>query len=40
MRSELNKINMNGQVVIGEGLLDEAPYFILVNIRYKKWSRF
>ena len=25
MRSELNKINMTGQVVIGEGLLDEAP---------------
>jgi fructose-1,6-bisphosphatase II / sedoheptulose-1,7-bisphosphatase len=25
MRSELNKINMNGQVVIGEGALDEAP---------------
>ena len=25
MRVELNKINMNGQVVIGEGTLDEAP---------------
>ena len=25
MRAELNKINMNGQVVIGEGTLDEAP---------------
>ena len=25
MRSELNKINMNGEVVIGEGKLDEAP---------------
>ena len=25
MRSELNKINMSGEVVIGEGLLDEAP---------------
>ena len=25
MRSNLNKINMNGKVVIGEGLLDEAP---------------
>jgi len=25
MRSELNKIEMNGQVVIGEGTLDEAP---------------
>ncbi len=25
MRSELNKIKMNGEVVIGEGTLDEAP---------------
>ena len=25
MRTELNKINMDGQVVIGEGALDEAP---------------
>ena len=25
MRHELNKINMNGRVVIGEGSLDEAP---------------
>ena len=25
MRKELNKINMNGNVVIGEGELDEAP---------------
>ena len=25
MRSELNNINMNGEVVIGEGSLDEAP---------------
>jgi len=25
MRTELNKINMNGEVVIGEGALDEAP---------------
>jgi len=25
MRSELNKINMNGKIVIGEGELDEAP---------------
>ena len=25
MRSQLNKINMNGEVVIGEGSLDEAP---------------
>ena len=25
MRSELNKISMNGEIVIGEGELDEAP---------------
>ena len=25
MRSELNKIDMTGQIVIGEGSLDEAP---------------
>ena len=25
MRTELNKINMNGEIVIGEGSLDEAP---------------
>ena len=25
MRSELNKVNMNGQIVIGEGELDQAP---------------
>ena len=25
MRNELNKINMNGQIVIGEGELDQAP---------------
>ena len=25
MRSELNKINMNGKIVIGEGELDKAP---------------
>jgi fructose-1,6-bisphosphatase II / sedoheptulose-1,7-bisphosphatase len=25
MRAELNKIDMNGKVVIGEGTLDEAP---------------
>ena len=25
MRSELNRLNINGQVVIGEGELDEAP---------------
>ena len=25
MRSELNKIDMNGKIVIGEGELDESP---------------
>ena len=25
MRNELNKINMNGKIVIGEGELDQAP---------------
>ena len=25
MRKELNKINMNGKIVIGEGEMDEAP---------------
>ena len=31
MRLELNKIDMKGQIVIGEGELDEAPMFILVK---------
>ncbi len=29
MRSELNKINMKGQIVIGEGELDEAPMLFI-----------
>ena len=29
MRSELNKINMNGKIVIGEGELDEAPMLFI-----------
>ena len=29
MRSELNKIDMNGEVVIGEGELDEAPMLFI-----------
>ncbi len=29
MRNELNKINMNGQIVIGEGELDEAPMLFI-----------
>ena len=32
MRSKLNKIDMKGRVVIGEGELDEAPMFILVKL--------
>ena len=35
MRSELNKIDMTAQVVIGEGTLDLAlPYIILIGIVY------
>jgi fructose-1,6-bisphosphatase/sedoheptulose 1,7-bisphosphatase-like protein len=29
MRRELNKINMEGTVVIGEGEMDEAPMFYI-----------
>ena len=29
MRLELNKISMNGQIVIGEGELDEAPMLFI-----------
>ena len=29
MRNEINKIDINGEVVIGEGELDEAPMHIL-----------
>ena len=29
LRSELNKINMNGKVVIGEGEMDEAPMLFI-----------
>ena len=29
MRSELNKINMSGRIVIGEGELDEAPMLFI-----------
>ena len=28
MRMQLNKINMKGKIVIGEGELDEAPSYI------------
>ena len=31
MRSELNKINIKGEIVIGEGELDEAPRYILAR---------
>ena len=32
MRSELNKINMKGKIVIGEGELDEAPMLFINEI--------
>ena len=31
MRSEFNKIEMNGKVVIGEGEMDEAPMLFIVE---------
>ena len=31
MRKELNNIEMNGQIVIGEGELDEAPMLYMVK---------
>jgi len=36
MRSELNKINMTGEVVIGEGALDEAPMLYTGEVLGKK----
>ena len=36
MRSELNKINMTGEVVIGEGTLDEAPMLYTGEVLGKK----
>ena len=32
MRSELNKINIQGEIVIGEGELDEAPMLYIGEI--------
>ena len=29
MRTDLNKINMNGKIVIGEGEIDEAPMLFI-----------
>ena len=40
MRSELNKIDMNGEVVIGEGTLDEAPMLYTGEILVQKWTKF
>ena len=43
MRNEINKLNINGEVVIGEGELDEAPMLYIgeklgaggdLNLRY------
>ena len=36
MRAELNKINMTGEIVIGEGSLDEAPMLFTGEILGKK----
>ena len=36
MRTELNKIDMTGEVVIGEGSLDEAPMLYTGEILGKK----
>ncbi len=36
MRSELNKIDMNGKIVIGEGELDEAPMLHIGELVGKK----
>ena len=41
MRRELNKINMEGTVVIGEGEMDEAPMlYIGEKVRNFKWPKF
>ena len=32
MRSELNKINIKGKIVIGEGEMDEAPMLYIGEI--------
>ena len=36
MRTELNKIDMTGEIVIGEGTLDEAPMLYTGEILGKK----
>ena len=36
MRSELNKIDMTGEIVIGEGSLDQAPMLFTGEILGKK----
>ena len=41
MRSELNKINMKGKIVIGEGEMDEAPMlYINEEVGTKKGEEF
>ena len=40
MRTELNKIDMTGEVVIGEGTLDEAPMLYTGEILGKKGPKF
>ena len=40
MRSELNKLNIQGKVVIGEGEMDEAPMlYIGEKVRYRNWTK-
>ena len=40
MRRELNKINMEGTVVIGEGEMDEAPMlYVEGKVRNFKWPK-
>ena len=39
MRDNLNKIDMKGKIVIGEGELDQAPMlFIGENVRHWRWT--
>ena len=40
MRSELNNLDIDGKIVIGEGELDEAPMlFIGEKLGNGKWTR-
>ncbi len=37
MRTELNKINMKGKIVIGEGEMDKAPMLYINEEVAQKW---